>query len=198
MSSMNALLLSLVSAVGCATSPRPLESVRSPARTENTAAPPPASSAAPDAVAFVAGLMEEPDRVAEALDMRFVELLMRAQPGKHPPTKEEVVGQIRTLLKDIPAGCELGFALDDGYSNLAIPPPTVDQDAQQIALVESAVAGLEAGREVTVLCRDFVEQGAPASDAAPADRWLFGFNLFLQGKTWRIRAWRGFGAEQYR
>jgi hypothetical protein len=143
-------------------------------------------------------LVREPDRIASSLDMDFVHLLDRAQDEAPSATREELALRVRSLFADLPAQCDLGVRVDSGYTSVALPPPMEGQSQEQVALIESAIRGLQAGQEVAAFCRaNRVDSKVPREGSASTDDlWLFAVNVSLQSGQWRLRAWRSFRADE--
>jgi hypothetical protein len=160
-----------------------------------------------DPQALVRLLMRKPSLIGPLLDMKFLDLLEAAQgdkvffdrdgnPGRVPiPSRDasqpampagsardraKRTAVVTAIITKIPAGCRVLLGQDTGGSALAIPPPMNDDEPAQVERIEEAIRGLQAGIEIMATC----QRGRLA--ASP----LFGLNLFHDGSSWRIRAWR--------
>lgn len=75
--------------------------------------------------------MREPNRIAASLDVSFVNLVARSQNEPLSSTREELRVQVNALFASVPSWSDLDFRVDPGYTNLVLPPPTVDRSPAQ-------------------------------------------------------------------
>lgn len=93
------------------------------------------------------------------------------------------------MLRAVPLGCEPALSESPGYAAIAIPPPMVDDSAEDAARTEALIEALRATTEVQATCA--VTEGEGNEDGE--DRVTIALYTIAVRRTeagWRALAWR--------